>query len=284
MNALDAARRTSALAGRRIWLYSRWLPTYLLVGGVAAAAVTLTVLSLPGLAFLPFLLALLASAAIARHSRTVLHIHNQGVAARGAGDFARAERQFVEALTHGGTRLLGCIALENLAGLALERGAFDDAATLARAAISLSPPRREGRRNDYRARPQGTLALALICSGDLDAAERVLDEALAPGAGARDRMFLVAPRALLLLRRDRPDEVFAWLDQNRAVARNSFGAETWALCEAIEGLALQRLGGAYRGGRRRSAPLPCLPRTRAYVDRIAPGGGALLDELAANPR
>jgi tetratricopeptide (TPR) repeat protein len=280
--ALRAAERTQSLAGRRVRYFSRWAPLGAGVGVFVIAALAAVVAGMP-FAFPLVLLGAIVPSLGARRAREAIAINNEGVRARGRGDFAEAERTFARAAHHGGTTLLACIALQNLAALALARGAFDDAARLARAALALAPRPRADRRSDHFARPLGTLAIALACSGACDEAERLLEEAGAPNARPRDAMHYVPARALIALRRGRYEDVIALLDANRALLRNSLASDSTALIEAMEGLALGRLGGAYRGTPRRRTQLSYDDRTRAYVDTLVPGGAALLDRSGALP-
>jgi tetratricopeptide (TPR) repeat protein len=274
--ALRAAAGTRALAGKE----PRLLRVHLLV----ALALVPALGGIPAHAFLPDPLVLVAFLAVSVGAlvaillwqRAAVKVHNDAYAAALAGDDDRAEQMFRALLARPTTEQLVAYALYHLATISGRRGDVDGAAALLRASVEVERTRFLRTTGSIEQAAAAEHAVALTCAGKLDDAEAALAPPSARGEFPYGVALMARSRALVALRRGKPEEAIAVLDAERALLRNALTANDDALVQAILAVALSRLGGAYRNAPRAQHPVEVDAEARAYVTRILPESEPLL--------
>lgn len=243
------------------------------LGAVAAAAVG-TVLPYGGwLAGLGVML-VAYRVLMGRHNGGIAKI-NDGVKLITAGDYDGAERVLVPIATGRYTITCATYAIYNLGTVALRRGDMTTAIALYRAALALYKSQRiVGLRAGAHIARSG-LAFAYASTGQLDLAERTLAEPIdvdVPQMLASETI----TRALVALRRDKPETALVVLDTEKRLLRSAVAGDATSLQLAIEAVALHKLGGVFAGQPRTAARVPVDAEARAYVLRALPGCEAFL--------
>jgi hypothetical protein len=251
--------RALLVAGTALWALLFMLRVALALGPF----VSVPVLALPVLVVVLYM----------QHSLRAVRRNNPAVGALRRGDTDLAKHELAAGLGRYSTPATGYVLVSNLGNVALRRGEFAAATALYEAGqrclgswAGLLGPR-------HRAQVGCEQALALCGAGRVDEAARVL-AAVPDGTGAAT--IAAVARALVEYQQGRPEAAIERLDGARASLRNTLTGFWSALSDALSVLAMQRLGGIYRGQPRQATPLHYGDATRAIVDRILPGAAAVL--------
>ncbi len=183
---------------------------------------------------------------------SAVRINNEGVSALLRGDDRRAAERFRALVSHRTTRENAAMGLHNLGVVALRAGNAKSAVAIFRAAHAVSAAAFRLRRTPdaVTALVRAHLGFALAATGDLDAAERELS-LLGTGDGATHLPMALAygarAKAFVALKRDKPEDAVAALDEERALLANVLTGNESMLAEAMLAVALARLGGTWRG-------------------------------------
>ncbi|CAN5573700.1 hypothetical protein BH09MYX1_BH09MYX1_63970 [soil metagenome] len=191
--------------------------------------------------------------------------NNEGVGALLRGHDELATQRFRALVKSRSTRENVAMGLHNLGVVALRAGRSAAAIDVFRAALAVSAGAFRFRRtaDGVSALVRAHLGLVLAATGDLDGAEHEL--ALAT-RGQRSRLpmtlaYVARAQAYVALKRDRPAEAVALLDDERALLANVLTGNESMLAEAMLAVALERLGGVYANGPR--------PPSTVWVDEAA---------------
>lgn len=264
--ARAAAERTAELAGAKIRAFgsAAGFAVVLIVAVIGVVAAMLA--TRLGLAYAIVLPTILLFVVFYFRAVAAVRLNNEGVSALLRGDDRVAADRFRALVASRTTRENAAMGLHNLGIVALRAGNAKSAIAIFRAALAVSAGAFRFRRTPdaVSALVHAHLAFALAAERDLDGAEREL-AALAAQKNAGHLPMALAygarAKAYVALRRDRPEDAVAALDDERALLANVLTGNESMLAEAMLATALGRLGGVYAGAPR--------PAPTVWVDEEA---------------